>query len=152
MHRLSGFAVCVLSLVALPSAAFAQAVITGSVKDTSGAVLPGVSVEAASPVLIEKVRSTVTDGAGQYRIEDLRPGTYTVTFTLPGFTAFRREEVELTGSFIATINADLKVGTLEETLTVIGESPIVDSPLHAAEPATKTPRAPVKNPRLRSSP
>ena len=96
----------------LPSAALAQAVITGSVKDTSGAVLPGVSVEATSPVLIEKVRSSVTDGAGQYRIEDLRPGTYTVTFTLPGFTTFRREGIELTGSFIATINADLKVGTL----------------------------------------
>ena len=108
------------------SAALAQAVVTGSVKDTSGAVLPGVSVEAASPVLIEKVRSSVTDGAGQYRIEDLRPGTYTVTFTLQGFNTFKREGVELTGSFTATINADLKVGTLAETVTVTGESPIVD--------------------------
>src|SRR6185436_18229034 len=108
------------------SMAAAQAVITGSVKDTSGAVLPGVSVEAASPVLIEKVRSSITDAAGQYRIEDLRPGTYTITFTLPGFTTFRREDVELTGSFIATINADLKVGTLEETVVVTGASPIVD--------------------------
>ena len=126
MRRLIGLCVTVLSIAVLPSAALAQAVITGSVKDTSGAVLPGVSVEATSPVLIEKVRSSVTDGAGQYRIEDLRPGTYTVTFMLPGFTTFRREGIELTGSFIATINADLKVGTLEETVVVTGASPIVD--------------------------
>jgi hypothetical protein len=127
MRRLIGLCVSVAALsLVLPSAALAQAVITGSVKDTSGAVLPGVSVEAASPVLIEKVRSSITDAAGQYRIEDLRPGTYTITFTLPGFTTFRREDVELTGSFIATINADLKVGTLEETVVVTGASPIVD--------------------------
>ena len=126
MRRLIGLCVTVLSIAVLPSAALAQAVITGAVKDTSGAVLPGVSVEATSPVLIEKVRSSVTDGAGQYRIEDLRPGTYTVTFMLPGFTTFRREGIELTGSFIATINADLKVGTLEETVVVTGASPIVD--------------------------
>src|SRR6188768_3945294 len=125
MRRLIGLCVTVLSIV-LPSTALAQAVITGAVKDTSGAVLPGVSVEATSPVLIEKVRSSVTDGAGQYRIEDLRPVTYTVTFMLPGFTTFRREGIELTGSFIATINADLKVGTLEETVVVTGASPIVD--------------------------
>src|SRR5262244_1796996 len=94
--------------VLVPSAVFAQAVIAGSVKDSSGAVLPGVTVEAASPALIEKVRSVFTDGTGQYRIEDLRPGTYTVTFTLEGFSTFKREGVELTGSFTATINADLK--------------------------------------------
>src|SRR6478672_7725212 len=112
--------------VALPAAAHAQAVIAGTVKDPSGAVLPGVIVEAASPALIEKVRTAVTDGSGQYRVEDLRPGTYAVTFTLQGFNTFRREGVELTGSFTATINADLKVGTLAETVTVTGESPIVD--------------------------
>jgi hypothetical protein len=112
--------------VLVPSAVMAQGVITGSVKDSSGAVLPGVNVEAASPALIEKVRSAVSDGTGQYRIEDLRPGVYTVTFTLQGFNTFRREGVELTGTFVATINADLKVGALAETVTVTGESPIVD--------------------------
>jgi hypothetical protein len=109
-----------------PTITFAQAVIAGMVRDTSGAVLPGVTVEATSPALIERVRSTVTGGAGQYRIEDLRPGTYTVTFMLPGFSTFRREGIELTGSFTATINVELRVGALEETVTVTGESPIVD--------------------------
>src|ERR1700681_3684701 len=113
-------------IVLVPTAAFAQAVIAGSVKDSSGAVLPGVSVEAASPALIEKVRSAVSDGTGQYRIEDLRPGTYTVTFTLQGFSTFKREGIELTGSFTATINAELKVGALAETITVSGETPVVD--------------------------
>jgi len=112
--------------VLVPAALFAQAVIAGSVKDSSGAVLPGVSVEAASPALIEKVRVAVTDGTGQYRVEDLRPGTYTVTFTLQGFSTFKREGIELTGSFTATVNADLKVGTLSETITVTGETPVVD--------------------------
>ena len=88
--------------VVVPTAAFAQAVIAGTVKDPSGAVLPGVVVEAASPALIEKVRAAVTDGTGQYRIEDLRPGAYTVTFTLQGFSTFRREGIELSGSFTAT--------------------------------------------------
>ena len=95
-------------------------------KDSSGAVLPGVSVEATSPSLIEKVRAAVTDGSGQYRIEDLRPGIYTVAFTLQGFSTFKREGIELTGSFTATINAELKVGSLAETITVTGETPIVD--------------------------
>lgn len=113
-------------LVSIPSAALAQAVIAGTVRDSSGAVLPGVGVEATSPALIEKVRSTVSDGTGQYRIEDLRPGSYTVTFTLQGFNTFKREGVELTGSFTATINAELKIGALAETITVSGESPIVD--------------------------
>ena len=84
-----------------PATAYAQASIVGTVKDTSGAVLPGVTVEAASPALIEKVRSAVTDGSGQYRIENLQPGLYTVTFMLPGFTVVKREGVELTGSFVA---------------------------------------------------
>jgi hypothetical protein len=112
--------------VLLPATAAAQAVIAGTVRDTSGAILPGVTVEASSPALIEKVRTAVSDSTGQYRIEDLRPGTYTVNFTLTGFSAFRREGVELTGSFTATINAEMKVGALEETVTVTGESPIVD--------------------------
>src|SRR6185369_10019930 len=97
-------------VAAIPSSAHAQASITGVVRDTSGAVLPGVTVEASSPALIEKVRSSVTNNAGQYRIENLRPGTYTVSFTLVGFAAVHREGVELAGSFSATINADLRVG------------------------------------------
>jgi hypothetical protein len=115
-----------LLIVLVPKVTLAQAVIAGSVRDSSGAVLPGVSVEAASPALIEKVRSVFTDGTGQYRVEDLRPGTYTVTFTLQGFNTLKREGVELTGSFTATINAELKIGALAETITVSGESPIVD--------------------------
>jgi hypothetical protein len=117
----------ILLAILVPSVVYAQASIAGVVKDTSGAVLPGVTVEAASPALIEKVRSVVTDDSGQYRIVDLRPGTYSVTFTLTGFSVVKREGIELTGSFNATINADLKVGGLEETITVTGESPIVDT-------------------------
>src|SRR5579871_2956932 len=113
----------------LPSMAAAQGVlasITGVVKDTSGAVLPGVTVEVASPVLIEKTRTAVTDGSGQYRIVDLRAGTYSVTFTLTGFSTVKRDGIELSGSFVATVNADMKVGAVEETITVSGETPIVD--------------------------
>ena len=113
-------------IVLVPSAALAQASITGVARDTSGAVLPGVTVEAASPALIEKVRTTVTDASGQYRIVDLRPGTYSVTFSLTGFSTVRRDGIELPGTFTATVNADLRVGTLEETIVVTGESPIVD--------------------------
>jgi hypothetical protein len=109
-----------------PSAVFAQASIAGVVRDTSQAILPGVTVEAASPALIEKVRSVVTDATGQYRIVDLRPGTYTVTFTLPGFSSVKREGIELTGSFVATVNVELRVGAVEETITVTGETPVVD--------------------------
>ena len=87
--------------------------VTGVVKDTSGAVLPGVTVEAASPALIEKVRSVVTDGSGQYQIVDLRPGAYAVTFSLAGFSTVKREGIELTGSFSATINAEMKVGAVD---------------------------------------
>ena len=114
-------------LAVIPSAAYAQgSSITGTVKDASGAVLPGVTVEAASPVLIEKVKSAVSDGNGLYRIIDLRPGTYTVTFTLTGFSTVKREGFELPADFVSTLNVDLKVGALEETVTVTGESPIVD--------------------------
>ena len=121
-------AVAVLAVVMLaPSIALAQASIAGVARDASGAVLPGVTVEASSPALIEKVRSVVTDGSGQYRIVDLRPGTYSVTFTLPGFSIFKRDGIELTGSFNATVNGDLRVGGIEETVTVTGESPIVDT-------------------------
>jgi hypothetical protein len=115
-----------LVLLLIPATAYAQAAITGVVKDASGGVLPGVTVEAASPVLIEKVRSVVTSGTGQYRIENLRPGTYSVTFSLPGFTTVKRDGIELSGTFVATINSDLKVGALAETITVTGETPIVD--------------------------
>jgi hypothetical protein len=113
-------------LIAMPAMALAQSSITGVVKDSSGAVLPGVTVEAASDVLIEKARVAVSDANGQYRIVDLRPGVYTVTFTLPGFSTYRREALELPAEFVATVDADMRVGALEETITVTGESPIVD--------------------------
>jgi hypothetical protein len=116
----------VASLLMVSSSALAQASIAGVVKDTSGAVLPGVTVEATSPALIEKVRSAVTDANGQYRIEDLRPGTYLVAFRLTGFSVVQRQDIELTGSFAAKVDAELKVGALEETITVTGETPIVD--------------------------
>ncbi len=120
---------CLLFLF-LPAAALAQvsdtAAIAGVVRDTSGAVLPGVTVEAASPALIDKVRTVMTDSQGLYRIVDLRPGLYTVTFTLPSFGTVRREGLELTTGFTATVNGELKVGTLEETVTVTGAAPVVD--------------------------
>ncbi len=98
----------------------------GVVKDTSGAAMPGVTVEASSDVLIEKVKSAITDGDGNYRIADLRPGTYSVTFTLTGFKTFRRDGLQLPSEFTATLNAELGVGALEETITVTGASPVVD--------------------------
>ena len=126
MRRFVNMVTLLAWLVVAPTAAYAQASITGVVKDSSGAVLPGGTVEATSPALIEKVRSTVSDGTGQYRIADLRPGTYTVTFTLTGFSTVKREGIELTGSFTATVNAELRVGDVAETITVTGEAPIVD--------------------------
>ena len=126
MRGLSRILVAFASMAVIPSALYAQASIAGVVKDTSGAVLPGVTVETSSPALIEKTRSVVTDGTGQYKIVDLRPGTYTVTFTLPGFSIVKREGIELTGSFTANVNADMRVGAVEETVTVTGETPIVD--------------------------
>src|SRR5262245_61678717 len=117
----------VLSVLFLfPVAAVAQGAITGVVKDVSGGVLPGVTVEAASPVLIEKVRSVITDATGQYRIVDLRPGAYSMTFSLPGFRTVRRDGIVLTGTFVATVSTDLTVGELTETITVSGQSPVVD--------------------------
>ena len=126
MRSLTRTAALWMSALFLPSVVFAQAGIAGNVKDSSGAVLPGVTVEASSPALIEKVRSVVTGASGQYRIVDLRPGAYTVTFTLPGFSTFRREGIELSGTFVATVNAEMRVGALEETITVVGETPVVD--------------------------
>src|SRR5476649_333793 len=105
MLRLVKIVSVVVGFILLPSAVFAQGSIAGTVKDTSGAVLPGVTVEAASPALIEKTRSVVTDGTGQYRIENLRPGAYIVTFSLAGFSTVKREGVELTGTFTATVPA-----------------------------------------------
>src|SRR5262245_20084293 len=98
----------------LPAVARGQASIAGPTKDTSGAVLPGVTIEATSPSLIERVRSVVTDATGQYKIVDLRPGVYAVTFSLPGFNTVKREGIELTGTFVATVNADLRVGNVTE--------------------------------------
>jgi len=110
----------------IPSTASAQATIAGVVRDASGAVLPGVTVEAASPVLIEKVRSATSDGTGQYRIPSLPPGTYSVTMTLPGFSTVKREMLDVGGEGIITVNGEMRVGGVQETITVTGESPIVD--------------------------
>jgi hypothetical protein len=127
MKRALGMsAVSCLCLALLPAVVYAQASFTGIVRDTSGAVLPGVSVEAASPVLIEKVRSSVTDGTGRYTISDLRPGTYQVTFTLAGFRSVVRQGLELVGTSVVTANADMAIGTVEETITVSGATPTVD--------------------------
>src|SRR5438876_3305642 len=125
-RRLAMALTLVGSLLVLPSPVHAQSAIVGVVKDTSGAVLPGVSIEAASEVLIEKVRAVTTDGAGQYKIIDLRPGTYVLTFTLTGFQTFRRERIELPADITLTVNADMKVGAIEESVTVSAASPIVD--------------------------
>src|SRR5436190_19489579 len=118
--------VVVSVLVLLPAAAFAQSSITGVVRDASGGVLPGVTVEAGSPALIEGSKAAVTDANGLYRVVDLRPGPYTVTFSLQGFTTLKREGIQLPAEFTATVNAELSVGTLQETVTVSGEAPIVD--------------------------
>src|SRR5688572_20485752 len=112
--------------VLLPAAAWAQATIAGEVRDTSGAVLPGVTVEASSPALIEKVRTATSDSSGRYRIEDLRPGEYTVVFTLPGFTVVRHEKLTVGGTGVISVDADMRVGGVQETITVVGETPVVD--------------------------
>ena len=118
-----GFVLCAFSAL-FPSSALAQsqnAAIAGVVKDAAGAVLPGVTVEASSPALIEKTRTAVTDRQGAYKIVELRPGAYTVTFTMAGFSTVVREGLELPSSFTATVNADMRMGTVEETVTVSGE-------------------------------
>ena len=116
----------VVGLLLVPVAATAQSTISGSVKDTSGAVLPGVSVEASSTVLIEKSRTVVTDEQGRYSVVELRPGIYKVVFTLPGFSTLQRDGIELPANFNASVNVELAVGALEETVTVSGDSPIID--------------------------
>jgi hypothetical protein len=120
-------AVRALAVVLLfPALASAQASLAGTVRDASGAVLPGVTVEASSPVLIEKVRSTVTDGSGGYRLPELFPATYSVTYTLPGFTTVKRD-INVTGAGVITVNTELRVGAVQETITVVGETPVVDT-------------------------
>ncbi|MEQ1898420.1 MAG: TonB-dependent receptor [Vicinamibacterales bacterium] len=122
---LAAFVGC-LSVPGLVRAQATTGTIAGVARDTTGAVLPGVTVEAASPALIEKVRVATTDGSGNYKIIDLRPGVYSVTFTLPGFSSVKRAGIELSGGFSASVNADLAVGSVEETITVTGATPIVD--------------------------
>ena len=112
--------------VALPSAAYAQSSITGQVTDNTGGILPGVTVEASSPVLIEGSRLAITDGAGRYTIIDLQPGEYVVTFTLVGFSTQIRDGLTLPGDFTLTVDATMSVGALEETVTVSGQAPVVD--------------------------
>jgi hypothetical protein len=126
MRALAKIVVVLAWTVLVPAAAFAQATITGTIKDSSGAVLPGATVEASSPVLIERVRSAVTDSSGLYRIVDLRPGTYTMTVSLPGFATIKRDGIEITGSVTLTIPFDLKVSQVQETVTVTAASPVVD--------------------------
>jgi Carboxypeptidase regulatory-like domain len=118
-------AVCILA-IATSVQAQTLGTIAGTAKDATGAVLPGVTVEVASPALIEKTRTAVTDGSGAYAIVSLPVGTYTVNFSLQGFTNFKREGIELLANFTATVNAEMKVGTVAETITVTGESPLVD--------------------------
>ncbi len=125
MRLFAKAAILAAVVVLLPTLVHAQS-ISGTVRDASGAVLPGVTVEATSPALIEKVRSTITEGNGQYRIADVRPGLYTVTFTLPGFSVVRRENLEVSGDQVFTINAEMRVGGVQETITVVGETPVVD--------------------------
>jgi hypothetical protein len=122
-HRIVAF---VIGLVFVPVLASAQSTISGLVRDSSGGVLPGVSVEASSDVLIERTRSVVTDEQGRYSIVDLRPGTYKVVFTLQGFSKLQRDGIELPANFNASVSVEMSVGALEETVTVSGASPIVD--------------------------
>src|SRR5438477_9315890 len=126
MRRLLKVAAGVMVSVFVSTTVYAQATIAGTVKDLSGGVLPGVTVEASSPALIEKVRTAVTDGTGQYRVENLRPGIYSLKFTLSGFSTVKRDGLELSGSMTATVAVELPVGSLEETVTVAGESPVID--------------------------
>ncbi|HEY7449660.1 MAG TPA: TonB-dependent receptor [Vicinamibacterales bacterium] len=127
MHRVVNVAAAVAAVLLLPNVVFAQATIAGVVRDASAAVLPGVTVDASSPVLIEKTRTVVSDGTGQYRVTDLLPGTYVLTFSLPGFTTVKRDGVVVSGSGVTAINVELRVGALEETITVSGETPVVDT-------------------------
>jgi hypothetical protein len=127
MHRVVNVTAALAGLLLFPSLVFAQATIAGVVRDASAAVLPGVTVEASSPALIEKSRTVVSDGTGQYRITDLPPGSYVLNFSLVGFATVKREGVAVSGSGVIAVNVDLRVGALQETVTVSGESPIVDT-------------------------
>ena len=126
MRSVVRFVIMLACAVLIPSGVFAQVTLAGTVKDASGAVLPGVTVEASSPVLIEKTRSAISDGTGQYRIESLQPGTYSVTFTLTGFATLKRDNVALSGTGVIKIDADMKIGGVAETVTVTGETPVID--------------------------
>src|SRR5882724_3768345 len=114
-----------VGVLALPVVAAAQSQIAGTVRDESGGVLPGVTIEAASPALIEKTKSAVSDANGRFTIVDLRQGTYKVTFSLTGFSTVVRDGLELPANFTATVSADMKVGALAETITVSGQTPLV---------------------------
>src|SRR5262245_41128216 len=124
LARIVGAAVFCLAVAATDASA--QSGISGTVRDASGGVLPGVTVEASSPALIERVRTLVTDESGRYNFVDLRPGVYRLSFALTGFTTFVRDGMELPSNFIATVNAELRIGALEESVTVTGQSPTVD--------------------------
>jgi hypothetical protein len=117
---------CLVTLWAASAGAQELGTVAGVVRDASDAVLPGVTVEVSSPALIEKVRAATTDGAGQYRIINLPPGIYRITFTLPGFNTTARENIEVRVNFTTPINAVMSIGQQTETITVVGESPIVD--------------------------
>ena len=124
--RLASVACFLIAVAALPASSWAQSSIAGLVTDTSGAVLPGVTVEVSSPALIEKTRVATTDSEGRYEIVNLRPGTYAVVFSLPGFNTFKRDRIDVLSNVNVPINAQLGLGSIEETVTVSGESPMVD--------------------------
>src|SRR5215831_11240346 len=126
-HRSAAVTLVGILVAFTPTLARAQATLAGVVRDASEAVLPGVTVEVSSPVLIEKVRTATTDGTGQYRLTQLPPGTYSMTVTLTGFTTVKREGIEVTGSGVIPINVALRVGAVAETVTVTGETPVVDT-------------------------
>ena len=126
LQRVRGALALAMLTLLLPATSYAQATLAGVVRDSSGAFLPGVTVETASAALIEKVRTATTDSTGQYQIVDLRPGTYTITFSLSGFRTVRREAVAVSGAGVITINAELSVGGVAETITVTGETPVVE--------------------------
>ena len=142
----------VMLALLFPTTSYAQATLAGVVRDSSGAILPGVTVEAASPALIEKVRTAVTDGTGQYQLVDLRPGTYIVTFSLSGFRTARREGVEVSGGGVITVNGEMSVGGVTETLIIQAETPVVETQTvrRQAVLENKTITDTARRPRLRS--
>ena len=128
LSRAVSVALLGLAFLISSSTLFAQtsSAIAGTVRDSSGGVLPGVTVEVSSPALIERMRTATSDEQGQYRIVGLVPGVYSGTFTLVGFTTLKRDGIDLPNNFTASVNAELRVGGLEETITVSGPSPVVD--------------------------